>query len=113
MATIFSQIIAGEIPADVVYEDEHCLAFRDIEPQAPHHFLVIPKAPLAKLADAKPEHEQVLGRCLLAAGEVARQQGFDADGFRVVVNNGRRANQAVFHLHVHVLAGRDFTWPPG
>ena len=101
------------VPADVLYEDDQCLAFRDVAPQAPEHVLVIPKAPIAKLADATPEQKALLGHLLWAAGEVARKIGLADDGFRVVINNGAGANQTVFHLHLHVLGGRNFRWPPG
>jgi len=110
--TIFQKIIDREIPADIVYEDEHCLAFRDINPQAPLHVLVIPKAPLAKLSDAGEGDGPLLGRLMLAAAKVAGQEGH-AEAFRVVVNNGAPAGQSVFHLHLHVLAGRPLSWPPG
>ena len=108
---IFARILRGEIPCDRVYEDEHCLAFRDIEPQAPTHILVIPKTKVATLAEAADR--EMLGHLLWAVREIANQEGLAADGFRVVINNGARAYQSVFHLHVHVLAGRDLTWPPG
>lgn len=111
--TLFERIIAREIPADIVYEDAHTLAFRDIHPQAPHHILVIPKKPLAMLAEAQPTDAELLGRVMLAAAEVARQQGFAEDGYRLVVNNGEGAGQTVFHLHVHLLSGRPLSWPPG
>lgn len=110
---LFAKILRKEIPAEVVYEDEHCLAFRDISPQAPIHVLVIPKVRIARVADASREDAQALGHCLWAAGEVARQEGVAEDGFRLVINNGARAGQAVFHVHVHLLAGRDMQWPPG
>jgi len=110
--TIFSKIIERRIPADVVFEDEQCLAFRDINPQAPQHLLIIPKKPIPKLADAGPEDQMLLGHLMLVAGEVARAQGI-GEAFRLVVNNGRGAGQDVFHLHLHVLGGRSFTWPPG
>ncbi len=110
---VFAKMLRKEIPADVVHEDDHCLAFRDIAPQAPTHILVIPKQPIIKLADASEDDRAMLGHLLWVAGEVARKEGFDEDGFRVVINNGVRAGQAVFHLHVHVLAGRDMQWPPG
>lgn len=110
--TLFSRIIDREIPADIIYEDAHCIAFRDINPQAPFHALVVPRKPIPKLADASPEDGEVLGRLLLAAAEVARQHGH-GDAFRLAVNNGAAAGQTVFHLHVHVLAGRSFAWPPG
>ncbi len=112
MSTLFSRIIAREIPADIVYEDADCLAFRDINPQAPVHVLLIPKLEIARLADAAPEHEALLGRLMLAAGRVARQLGV-GDAFRVVVNSGAGAGQTVFHLHLHILAGRPLHWPPG
>ena len=112
---LFAKVLRGEIPADKVYENDHVLAFRDIQPQAPTHILLIPKAELACIADAGTAagHKEVMGELMLAVGEVARQEGFAEDGFRVVVNNGVRACQSVFHLHVHVLAGRDMQWPPG
>lgn len=110
--TIFMKIIRREIPARIVHEDEHCLAFHDVNPQAPTHVLVIPKQPLAQLSDAGPGHEAMLGRLLLAARDVAEKLQL-RDGYRVVINNGAAAGQTVFHLHLHVLAGRHFTWPPG
>ncbi len=110
---VFAKMLRKEIPTDVVYEDDRCLAFRDIAPQAPTHILVIPKEPIAKLADTTQADRDVLGHVLWAAGEVARREGLDEEGFRIVINNGERANQTVFHLHVHVLGGRDFQWPPG
>lgn len=109
--TLFSKIIAREIPADIIYEDEQALAFRDINPQAPVHFLVIPKKPLAKLSDAQDQDQALLGHLLLVAKQVAAEQGL-AD-FRLNVNNGAGASQTVFHLHIHVLGGRSFSWPPG
>ena len=107
MATIFSKIIAREIPADIVYEDEHCLAFKDIHPQAPVHILVVPKKEIARLADAQTGDQALLGHLLLAVGAIARQLGVD-DAFRVVISNGADAGQTVFHLHLHILAGRRF-----
>ena len=112
MTTLFSKIIAREIPADIVYEDEHCLAFRDINPQAPTHVLLVPRQELPRLADAGAADQAMLGHLLLAAGTVARQLGV-ADAFRLVVNNGAAAGQTVFHLHLHVLGGRPMVWPPG
>ncbi|MGQ0525415.1 MAG: histidine triad nucleotide-binding protein [Betaproteobacteria bacterium] len=112
MATLFSKIIAREIPADIVYEDELCLAFRDVNPQAPTHVLLIPKRELPKLADAASGDRDLLGHLMLAAGNIARQLGVE-DAFRLVVNNGAGAGQSVFHLHLHLLAGRAFRWPPG
>ena len=110
--TIFSKIIQREIPADIVYEDDVCLAFRDVNPQAPTHILVIPKEPIAKLVDAQNDHQEILGHLMLKAGEIARSEGV-GDAFRLVINNGADAGQTVFHLHLHILAGRDFNWPPG
>ena len=110
--TLFTKIINREIPADIVYEDDLCLAFKDINPQAPVHLLLIPKQPIAKLADAESTDHQVLGHLMIKAGEIAREQGV-ADAFRLVINNGAGAGQEVFHLHFHILAGRSFTWPPG
>ena len=112
MSTLFSRIIAREIPADIVYEDDLCLAFRDINPQAPTHVLVIPKKEIPRLADAQEEDQALLGHLLLAAGKIARLLGVE-DAFRLAVNNGAQAGQSVFHLHVHLLAGRPFRWPPG
>ena len=110
--TLFEKIIAREVPAAIVYEDEVVLAFRDINPQAPVHVLLVPKKPLVKLADARAEDQALMGHLLLKAGEIARQLGV-GDAFRLAVNNGADAGQSVFHLHLHILAGRPFRWPPG
>jgi histidine triad (HIT) family protein len=110
--TIFGKVISREIPATIVYEDEHCLAFRDIKPQAPTHVLLIPKKEIPRLVDAKDEDQALLGHLMLAAVKVAQQLGV-GDAFRLVVNNGAEAGQSVFHLHLHILAGRHMTWPPG
>jgi histidine triad (HIT) family protein len=112
VSTLFTRIINREIPADIVYEDEHCLAFRDIHPQAPTHVLIIPKREIPRLADATPEDQAVLGHLMLKAGDIARQLGV-GDAFRLVTNNGADAGQSVFHLHFHLLAGRPLHWPPG
>ncbi|HEX5463880.1 MAG TPA: histidine triad nucleotide-binding protein [Burkholderiales bacterium] len=112
MTTIFSKIINREIPADIVYEDELCLAFKDINPQAPVHVQLIPKKEIPKVSDAGADDQNLLGHLLLTAAEVARRLGVD-DAFRVVINNGAGAQQTVFHLHLHILAGRPFHWPPG
>lgn len=112
MSTIFSKVIKREIPADIVYEDELCLAFRDINPQAPTHVLLIPKQALAKLSDAGSGEQALLGHLMVTAGKIARQLGV-SDAFRLVVNNGAEAGQSVFHLHLHILGGRPFRWPPG
>ncbi|MGE3173929.1 MAG: histidine triad nucleotide-binding protein [Planctomycetota bacterium] len=111
-SNVFARILRREIPARILHEDHLCMAFADAAPQAPTHFLVIPKRPLARLADADLADKAVLGHLLWAAAEVARAQGV-GDAFRVVVNNGAGAGQSVFHLHVHVLAGRELQWPPG
>lgn len=110
--TIFKKIIDKEIPAKIVYEDDRCLAFEDIAPQAPTHVLVIPKKELPSLAHATAEDEALLGHLLLVAAKVARDRGLDG-GFRVVTNAGPDGGQTVDHLHFHVLGGRKFTWPPG
>ena len=112
MTTLFGKIIRRELPADIVYEDEFCLAFRDINPQAPTHVLVVPKKEIDKLSSANREDQALLGHLMLAAAKVARQLGV-GDAFRVVVNNGAQAGQSVFHLHLHILAGRKLDWPPG
>jgi histidine triad (HIT) family protein len=112
MTTIFGKIVRREIPADIIYEDEHCLAFSDINPQAPTHVLVIPRKEIVKLSDAGAEDQALLGHLMLAAGKIARQLGV-GDAFRLVVNNGAEAGQSVFHLHLHILAGRELRWPPG
>ncbi len=105
--TIFGKIIAGEIPAEFIYEDEHCVAINDIAPQAPVHVLVIPKRGIPRLADAGAGDQELLGHLLLAAGKVARQLGVD-DAFRLIINNGEGAGQTVFHLHLHIIAGKTF-----
>lgn len=107
MTTVFSKIINRELPADIVYEDEHCVAFKDIHPQAPTHVLLVPKKEIPRLADAQPEDQALLGHLMLAVGKLARQLGVD-DAFRVVIANGADAGQTVFHLHLHLMAGRRF-----
>lgn len=111
--TIFKKIIDGEVPADIVYQDERCVAFRDIDPQAPTHILVVPKKPIPSLRDADPADHRLLGHLLMKAAEVARSEGLDENGYRVVINVGRDGGQAVDHLHLHVLGGRSMQWPPG
>lgn len=111
--TIFSKIINKEMDADIVFEDDRSLAFRDINPQAPTHILVIPKKPIEKLADAKEEHKEILGHLLLKASEIAKKEGLEESGYRIVINNGSGAGQTVFHLHVHIIGGRPLNWPPG
>lgn len=110
--TLFERIIAREIPATLLHEDARCVAFRDINPQAPFHALVVPVKPIPKLGDAAPDDEPLLGHLLMVAAKVAREAGY-GEAFRLAVNNGAGAGQTVFHLHVHVLAGRPFGWPPG
>jgi histidine triad (HIT) family protein len=105
--TIFGKIISGEIPSEFLYEDEHCIAINDINPQAPVHVLIIPKQAIEKLSDAQPEDQALLGHLMLAVGKVARQLGVE-EAFNVFVNNGADAGQTVFHLHLHMLAGRRF-----
>lgn len=106
--SIFSKIIDGDIPAEKLYEDEHCIAIRDINPQAPVHVLVIPRTPIEKLSDASESDKALLGHLMWAAGEVARQLGVE-DAFRLIVNNGEGAGQTVFHLHLHIIAGGTFS----
>jgi len=111
--TVFERICAKEIPAAIVYEDEHIVAFKDIKPVAPTHVLIIPRKPLGALEDATAEDGAVLGHLLLKAPEIAAQLGLTAGGYRLVLNNGRDAGQEVPHLHFHLLAGRRLAWPPG
>jgi histidine triad (HIT) family protein len=110
--TIFKRIIDREIPADIVYEDDRALAFRDVNPQAPTHILVVPKQEIAGISDAADQDEAILGHLLLVVRELAEQEGLDA-GYRVVINNGADAGQTVPHLHLHLMGGRAMTWPPG
>jgi histidine triad (HIT) family protein len=109
--TIFGRILNGEIPCQEVYSDAQCLAFRDVNPQAPVHVLVIPRKPIPSLAEAGPEDQELLGHLLLVAARVAGLEGMT--GWRTVINSGAEAGQTVFHLHVHVIGGRPMTWPPG
>jgi histidine triad (HIT) family protein len=111
--TIFAKIIRREIPAQILYEDDRALAFADIAPTAPVHFLVIPKEPVVSLGAADLSHEALLGHLLLVAAQVARAQGIAETGYRVVTNIGPDAGQSVFHLHLHVIGGRALGWPPG
>ena len=110
--TIFAKIIAREIPAEIIYEDEICIAFRDIAPKAPTHVLIIPKKPIASLADLTDEDQAIVGRCVVVASVVARQELL-SDGYRLVVNCGSDGGQEVPHLHFHLMGGRKMTWPPG
>ena len=110
---IFEKIIARQIPADIVYEDDQVLAFRDISPKAPVHVLVVPKKNLSRLAEARVEDEKLLGHLLLKAGQVAEKLGLGQSGYRLVINNGPDAGESVPHLHCHILGGRVLGWPPG
>jgi histidine triad (HIT) family protein len=110
--TVFSKIICREISADVVYEDDLVLAFRDVNPQAPVHILVIPKQPIAKLADVESQDHALMGHLLLTVKRVAEQVGL-TNGYRVVINNDADGGQTVYHLHLHILGGRPMKWPPG
>lgn len=111
--TLFSKIIRGEIPADRVYEDDEILAFRDINPQAPTHVLIIPKKPIATINEIEPEDAELVGKLFLVAKKLAADAGFSEEGYRVVMNCNAAAGQTVFHLHLHLLGGRALTWPPG
>jgi histidine triad (HIT) family protein len=110
--TLFERIIAREIPAKIEYEDDRCIVIHDIQPQAPVHLLIIPKRAIPRLGDAAPSDEALLGHLLLVAGRVAKKLGLDR-GFRLAINQGPDACETVPHLHLHLLAGRQMTWPPG
>lgn len=110
--TLFEKIIARELPAQFVYEDELCFAIKDINPGAPVHVLVIPRKPMPRLCDATADDQALLGHLLLTAGKIAAEQGY-GEAFRLVINNGAEAGQSVFHLHLHIIAGRPLHWPPG
>ncbi len=111
--TIFEMIIDREIPADIVYEDDICICFHDIAPQAPTHLLVVPKKRIVRIAEASTEDQATLGHLLLTVQKVAQQEGLTESGFRTVINNGKDGGEAVPHLHLHILAGRQLLWPPG
>jgi histidine triad (HIT) family protein len=111
--TLFEKIVAREIPANIVYEDDLVLAFRDIKPQAPMHVLIIPKKPIPRISEATVEDKAVIGHLLLKAAEVAEKLGLSQTGYRLVFNNGPDAGEAVPHLHCHILGGRNMGWPPG
>jgi len=110
---LFCRIAGGEIPSTQVYADDEVYAFRDINPAAPQHILVIPRKHISSLNEAGDEDQALLGKLLLAARKIARDQGFAEDGFRTVINTGDQGGQTVFHIHVHVLSGRNLSWPPG
>ncbi len=111
--TIFGRIARGELPADVIYQDEDLVAFRDIDPQAPTHVLIVPRKPIPTLNELEPEDAALAGKLLLAAKRIAAQEGVAEAGYRVVINCNAGAGQSVFHLHLHVLGGRPMRWPPG
>ena len=111
-STLFKKIINKEISADILYEDDLAIIINDINPQAPTHLLIIPKKVIPKLSDATTEDKEVLGHLMLLAGKIAEDLGLD-ETFRLVVNNGAKAGQSVFHLHLHLLSGRNLSWPPG
>ena len=110
--TLFEKIIKREIPADIIYEDDISIVIKDINPQAPTHLLIIPKKVIPKLSDANQEDQEILGHLMLVASKIAKQLDLD-DTFRMVINNGAKAGQSVFHLHLHLLSGRVLSWPPG
>lgn len=113
MSSIFTKIINREIPAVIVYEDDLCISFRDIDPKAPQHILLVPKKEIKSLAEATEEDAPLLGHLLIKAGEIARDQGFSDSGYRVVINTNKEGGQAVYHIHLHILGGRQMEWPPG
>jgi histidine triad (HIT) family protein len=111
--TLFEKIAAREIPAAIVFEDDHVLAFRDINPQAPVHIVIVPKKPVPRIAEAQADDQKLLGHLLLKAAEVAAKLGLDKTGYRLVINNGADGGETVPHLHCHILGGRHLQWPPG
>jgi histidine triad (HIT) family protein len=111
--TLFEKIRDREIPANIVHEDDLCIAFRDISPQAPQHLLIVPRKPVVRIGLAEPSDAPLLGHLLLTAAEVARAQGIAETGYRLVINNGPDGGEAVPHLHIHLLGGRKLDWPPG
>ena len=110
--TLFAKIIDREIPADIVFEDDRCVAFRDINPQAPTHILIVPRKPIDRIENMAEEDEPLVGHLILVASKLAKKEGL-AGGYRVVFNNGEDAGQTVFHIHLHLLGGRQMVWPPG
>jgi histidine triad (HIT) family protein len=113
MSTIFTKIINREIPAEILYEDDDVLAFTDVSPQAPEHFLVIPKVEIPTVNDIQPDQAELVGKLFLTAQKLAKDKGISEDGYRLVMNCNEGAGQTVFHIHLHVLGGRPMTWPPG
>lgn len=110
---LFLKIINREVPADIIYENDELLAFRDISPQAPVHILIIPKEHIKTMNDLEPKHTEMIGKLFLAAAEIAAKEGLADDGYRVVMNCNRHGGQAVYHIHLHLLGGRQMGWPPG
>ncbi|XP_056409017.1 adenosine 5'-monophosphoramidase HINT2 [Hyla sarda] len=110
--TIFSRILDRTLPADIIYEDDQCLAFRDVSPQAPVHFLVIPKIQIPRISQVTPGDKELVGHLLVTASQLAQQEGLSA-GYRMVINDGQQGAQSVYHLHIHVMGGRQMGWPPG
>lgn len=110
--TIFAKIIDGDIPSEFIFEDDQCVVFRDISPSAPKHLLVLPRKPIARISEAEDEDEQLLGHLLVVARRVAKQEGL-MNGYRIVINDGKEGQQTVLHLHIHVIGGRQLSWPPG
>jgi histidine triad (HIT) family protein len=110
---IFAKIIRREIPAKIVFEDNQVLAFRDVEPKAPIHILIVPKKDISRVSEATAEDEPLLGHLLTVAAEIARKEGIDGTGYRLVINKGAHAGESVPHLHLHLLGGRPMDWPPG
>lgn len=113
MSTIFKKIIDKEIPADIVYEDERCLAFKDIDPKAPVHVLIIPKKEIPSMAEASEDDKELLGHMLVTASQIARDLGVSETGYRLVLNTNKEGGQDVRHVHIHLLGGRQMSWPPG
>lgn len=111
--TLFTKILKGEIPGQIVYQDEHCFAIRDINPQAPVHLLIIPKTEIPTMNDATPEQKSLIGHMMLVAPELARKEGIAERGYRLVINTNAHAGQTVPHIHIHLLGGRAMSWPPG
>lgn len=111
--TLFEKIADREIPADIVYEDNLCICFRDINPQAPVHLLIVPRKPITRISETDINDKEILGHLLLIANKVSQQEGFAEAGFRTVINNGNDGGEEVPHLHLHILAGRKLNWPPG
>lgn len=113
MASLFTKIMNREIPATILHEDELCIAFKDIAPKSPHHFLVVPRKEIRSLAEAQAEDIPLLGHCLLQASRIAEKLGIAQTGYRTVINTNAHGGQSVYHLHIHVLGGRQMEWPPG